>query len=119
MRMQTTCLHNKQMDSDVYKLRRKVIDLIYEAKKLVDLPRIDVRVTDNHKFIAGAGCVHDNKIWITEKFVASRAVVFHEILHAVYGVPHIAGCPLMAPVYSNPPDDVCNRLFVKYAKQYK
>ena len=117
--MKTAYLHNKRMNNEVYLLRRKVIALIYEAKKLVDLPRIDVRITDNHSLIAGAGRVLDNKIWITENFVASRAVVFHEILHAVFGVPHVDGCPLMAPICSNPSDAVCNQLFVKYAKTFK
>ena len=117
--MRTAYLNNKQMNSDVYKIRRKVIDLIYEAKKLVDFPRIDVRITDNHKFIAGVGRVKDNKIWITENFAANKAVVFHEILHAVFGVPHVANCPLMAPVYSNPSESVCDKLFVQYAKMYK
>ena len=36
---------NYKMDSDVYKLRRKVINLIYELKNEgLTLPRIDVRI---------------------------------------------------------------------------
>jgi len=41
------------MSSDVYTLRRQVINLIHEAKKLVELPRINVRVTDKHEIILG------------------------------------------------------------------
>ena len=36
---------NYKMDSEVYKLRRKVINLIYELKNEgLQLPRIDVRI---------------------------------------------------------------------------
>jgi len=114
--MKTKLLKNKEMSSDVYALRRQVINLIHEAKKLVDLPRINVRVTDKHETILGVAKMGKNIIWITEKTVASRAVVFHEILHAVFAQEHAKGCPLMAPKIDDKLDsDTCNRLFKKYA----
>ncbi len=109
-------LTNKEMGPVVYALRRKVIDLIYQAGELVDLPRITVRVTENHKSILGVGGMGRNIVWITADMVASRAVVFHEILHAVYAQGHVEGCPLMAPAIDHNLDDAtCNRLFVEYA----
>ncbi len=117
-RTQTDKLTNKKMSPEVYRLRREVIALIHEAKKLADLPRITVRVADNHRKILGVAAMNQNIIWITEESVASRAVVFHEILHAVYGQQHVEGCPLMAPAISKDLDQkTCNRLFVKYAKR--
>ena len=80
--MKTNLLQNKEMSSDVYALRRQVIALIHEANKLTKLPRINVRVTDNHEKILGVAKIGGLVIWITEETVASRAVVFHEILHA-------------------------------------
>lgn len=115
--MKTKLLKNKDMSESVYELRRKVIALIYEAKKLADLPRIEVRITNDHDSILGAARIGEKIIWITESFVASRSTVFHEILHAVFNQRHIAGCPLMAPqIDPNLKDDLCNKLFKKYAK---
>lgn len=109
-------LTNKRMSPAVYELRRKVIGLIYEAKRLVDLPRVDVRVTDNKGDTLGCARMGGNIIWITESSVASRAVVFHEILHAVFAQDHVKGCPLMAEqIDPNLDAATCNRLFAKYA----
>lgn len=114
--MKTKFLKNKKMSSEVYALRRQVINLIHEAKKLVNLPRIDVRVTDNHKTILGVARMGEKVIWITEDTVASRAVVFHEILHAVFAQDHVVGCPLMAEKIDDKLDSTtCNKLFIKYA----
>ena|SRR3990167_3726270 len=116
--MKTKLLKNKEMSSDVYALRRQVINLIHEAKKLVELPRINVRVTDKHDTILGVAKMGKNIIWITEETVASRAVVFHEILHAVFGQDHVKGCPLMAAQISTKLDvKTCDELFIKYAKR--
>lgn len=115
--MKTKLLKNKEMSSEVYALRRQVINLVHEAKKLVELPRINVRVTDKHKTILGVARMGKNVIWITEETVASRAVVFHEILHAVFGQDHVKGCPLMDEKISAKLDaKTCDRLFKKYAE---
>jgi len=108
----------KVMSPAVYALRRQVIDLIYEAKKLVpDLPRIEVRVTENHDSILGMAYMERNIIHITERSVASRSVVFHEILHAVYGTEHDETCPLMASILKKElKPALCDQLFVKHAK---
>lgn len=118
-KFKTNRLNNKEMSDAVYQLRRKVIDLIYEAKKLTDLPRIDVRVTDDHEKILGVARYNANIIWITENAVASRCVVFHEILHAVFGQIHVKGCPLMdEKIDPNLDAETCNRLFMKYVKAH-
>lgn len=117
--MKCKILNNKEMNNETYLLRKKVIELIYEAKKLFpELPRITVRVAENDKKILGAGRIGHNIIWITESFVASRAVVFHEILHASFAVEHVQGCPLMNDqIDPNLPEKFCNKLFLKYARK--
>jgi hypothetical protein len=59
---------NYKMDSDVYKLRRKVINLIYELKNEgLILPRIDVRIGENKNCnVLGTAKLHGNIIWINK-----------------------------------------------------
>jgi hypothetical protein len=112
-------LRNKTMNADVYALRREVIALVYQAKALLPagwLPRITVRITDDHDRLLGCAEVGKCVIWITESYVASRHVVFHEILHAAFGQQHVAGCPLMGPTKKTTPDDATlDSLFIGYA----
>lgn len=106
------------MNSEVYALRRKVIDLIHEAKRLAPLPRIEVRVTENQGNRLGCAAMGDCQMWITERAVVSRATVFHEILHAVFAQSHVVGCPLMAThIDPNLDKETCDKLFKKYAHE--
>jgi hypothetical protein len=43
-RKETKDFRNYKMNDEVYKLRRQVIDLIYEVKSVYDIPRIYVRI---------------------------------------------------------------------------
>ena len=92
------------MSDSVYKLRRQVIELIYEAKRGgVNLPRISVRVgeqTAKHKNVLGIATMNGNQMWITKDAIdlglnILRNVVFHEIAHAVFNIDHDNKCPLM------------------------
>ena len=102
--MKTKKIKNFEMNADVYKLRRQVIELIYEAKRGgVNLPRISVRIGEqklNHKNVLGCAKMNGNQMWITKDAIdlgidALRNVVFHEIAHAVFNVQHDESCPLM------------------------
>tara|TARA_Y100000361_G_C11046340_1_gene282700 strand:- start:353 stop:745 length:393 start_codon:yes stop_codon:yes gene_type:complete len=103
--MKTKKIKNFKMNNEVYKLRRQVIDLIYEAKRGgVNLPRIEVRVgeqsSSKHKNVLGCAKMSGNQMWITKDAIdlgldTLRNVVFHEIAHAVYGTEHDESCPLM------------------------
>jgi len=89
------------MNKDTYALRRKVMDLIYEIKKIYPLPRITVRITEDDSSILGVGRIGANIIWISKSAVKNtnlRTVVYHEVLHTVFGVRHHEGDILMAPV---------------------
>lgn len=98
----TKLVKNKEMNQYVYQLRRKVIDIIYDIKKEIELPRIEVRVVEKHEHILGVGRVGENMIWITEDCITHGKellfhVVAHEIGHAVFKLSHNKKCPLMKP----------------------
>lgn len=116
-------LKNKRMNDDVYKLRRKVMELIYEVKEFCDIPRIEVRITDGTRHILGQASLGDCVIWIPESTISSgyslRHVVYHELVHAIYSVGHKARCPLMKPTVSlkeKHSKTKLKKLFLKYAK---
>jgi hypothetical protein len=121
----TKRLKNKKMDSQTYSERSKVMQYIRMAKSLlkaegVNLPRIDVRITEHGRELLGLARMNDNIIWIPETTVNRpeilKHVVFHEILHACYGIKHYNDCPLMAPVICK--DSQLNysldKIFIKY-----
>ena len=102
--MKTSKIKNFKMNDEVYKLRRQVIELIYEAKRGgVKLPRIAVRIGEQkakHKNVLGIATMNGNQMWITKDAIdlgldVLRNVVFHEIGHAVFNLEHNEKCPLM------------------------
>ena len=109
--MKTKKIKNFDMNKETYKLRRQVIDLIYDAKNYgIDLPRIEVRIGSakkGHEHVLGVGRMSKKIIWITEKAINNstdylRHVVYHEIGHAVFGLNHRESCPLMASELDKP-----------------
>lgn len=117
----------KEMNDKTYKLRRRVMGFIYEAKALVpNLPRVTIRITSTDDNTTGGclafmGC---DSIFISEECVPYkddllRQIVFHEIAHAVFGTEHVTGCPLMHPYYRvyTCRKDVIDKLFVKYSQK--
>jgi hypothetical protein len=120
---------NKRMNNEVYALRREVINFIYEAKKHVNLPRIDVRITEpnkgSHSNVLGLAYLNENVIYIPSNLIENgrlktyfREVVAHEIVHAVTGFTHDESCPLMcASVKSKPMTD--KQLWEAFKKYFK
>ena len=94
--------------SEIFEFRRKIINLIYEAKKVIGfpLPRVDVRVVEYDKRSV-LGRSHGN-LFITisynkhkdEPLNYLRATVWHELCHAWFNAEHVLSCPLMAPIAS-------------------
>lgn len=122
----------KKMNDNTYAERRLVIDEIYKAKTLLrnngfDLPRIEVRICDLtpeelEKSIA-RGRLNANQIWVSTHALKNckkhlYRIVLHEVIHAVKGVMHPKGCPLMdlALVY-NQPIEVQEVAFINYFKK--
>ncbi len=98
-----------KMNNDVYALRRKVINVIYELKKHVNLPRIEVRIVENGDWgvcgyaYLGKKIVHMNKKYCTITDDALFHLVAHEVVHAVAGFGHDDKCYLMHPHYKPKP----------------
>ena len=112
------------MNEKTYKLRKEVMGIIYEAKKLIpELPRVEVRISDM-KGAAGLGYLGNNVIRIGLNAINSRnlrAVVYHELGHAVLGLKHNKNCPLMVSgieVY-NLSKSHCEQIFLKLYKESK
>ena len=102
--MKTKQIKNFDMNDSTYKMRRQVINMLYEIKKEIkNFPRIEVRIGEarNHN-VLGVAQLKDKKIWITKRAVdmsedALRNIVYHEVVHAVTGFGHDDLCPLMKP----------------------
>ena len=102
--MKTKEIKNFIMNNETYKLRHKVVSMLYEIKREVkNFPRIEVRIGEarDHK-VLGVAQLKDKKIWITKRAVdmsedALRNIVYHEVVHAVTGFGHDDLCPLMKP----------------------
>ena len=121
--MKTKEIKNYKMNDSVYKLRRKVIQIIYDLKNSnIDLPRINVRIGEStHKYPNVLGVGGGLNIWITEKAIDRGYqyllhVVLHELGHSVYNLPHDKKCKLMAPTLSKPCEvEDAWRIFRKYS----
>lgn len=117
--------NNFKMNKDVYALRRKVINIIYDLKKAVPtLPRVEVRI-GNHacdQNVLGCAMMTKCQIWITETAIKMNAdelrhIVAHELGHAVLGLKHDNKCPLMQPSLEKVLDHKqCVYHFTKYFK---
>lgn len=120
-----TKLNKKVMSSEVYQLRKRVMAMIYEAKRLVpSLPRVTVRITDDHASTLAIAVMERDYIEVTERAVTCddfdlRTIVYHELLHAVYGVEHDDQCPLMRPVHLPLSKEMAQRIFTRYAKEVR
>jgi len=102
---------NLEMGDDTYKLRRKVIEIIYDANKIVRLPRINVIITERgtkEKInVLGIGSLVGLNIWIPKHTLKLsplkiREVVYHEIVHTICKqAGHDEKCLLMKASVSN------------------
>ena len=84
--------------------------IIYEAKRMVDLPRVEVRIVEIPPCTLGYAYVGKNIIHISNSVVEQagmdlKITVLHEILHAVKSVRHDRSCPLMAPTIQRGHDE--------------
>ena len=96
---------NFKMNGDVYKLRRQVLNIIYEVKNMgLNIPWIDVRIgEDKNCQILGKAKLKGNIIWITPQAINEgenhlRHVVLHELIHTIFGINHNEKCHLMKSV---------------------
>ena len=92
------------MDQDVYQLRKKVMNVIYEVKRNgYKIPRVEVRIVeDGQEDVMGYAYLNENIVHIKREYTncENRLVhlVLHEIVHACTGFGHDENCYLMRPV---------------------
>jgi hypothetical protein len=106
-------MKNLEMNPKTYQLRRKVINIIYDLKKIKDMPRINVRITKEHTEEPNVlGCARRGEyiVWIPEKTINMSDedlywVVLHEIGHAVYGLQH-SDKGIMTPYLKDNPSKI-------------
>ena len=111
-----------KMDQDVYQMRRKVMDVIYEVKRNgYKIPRVEVRIVEEgQENIMGYAYLNQNIVHIKREWINSESttdfigldtgstnedrlthLVLHEIVHAVTGFHHEEKCYLMNPIVPN------------------
>jgi Zn-dependent peptidase ImmA (M78 family) len=92
----------KQMNSNTYELRKKVMEIIYECKKNgFILPRIEIRIVNEQTDACAYAYLGKNIIHVNEKYITENyskyftQIILHEIVHACFGIGEIKGCKLM------------------------
>ena len=121
--MKTKEIKNFKMNDETYKLRRRVINILYEARdRSIILPRVNVRIGESaheYKNVLGVGGGHN--IWITKKAIDRGYqyllhVVLHELCHSVFNLPHNEKCKLMSSKLSAPCEvEEAWKIFRKYS----
>ena len=118
---------NFKMTDEVYKLRKKVMNVLYDLKNNgFNIPRIDVRIGQHKNCqVLGVARLNSNIIWITENAIDKKEnefyhTVLHELLHTIYGCEHDNKCHIMTPYQ---PKVVFNKnklfkIFKNYYKKY-
>jgi len=112
-----------QVKSQDYRAkRREVIDIIYSLKKLVDLPRIEVKIASEQDVGSplGLGFTSDIcAIMVNGDLEGDQlyAVVLHEIVHTAFKFKgHVDTCPLMSARLRSFDRSEYLRAFLTYAK---
>lgn len=110
-------------DESYFEKRREVMAIIYELKRSVELPRIEVKIakssdgkcaglgwTDERHTIAIADTLSGKELFI---------VTLHELVHTVFKFKgHDERCPLMCSVIdASHTKEVYMEAFLKYAKR--
>ena len=105
MKKEKTTKHfkNYKMTNEVYKLRKKVINVLYELKNMgYSLPRIDVRIGQSkHYNTLALARLNDNIMWISERAIEQKEnnfyhTILHELIHTIYGWGHDEKCHIMS-----------------------
>ena len=93
-----------KMDQDVYQLRKKVMNVIYEVKRNgYKIPRVEVRIVEEgQEDMMGYAYLNENIVHIKREFTNCKEtlthLVLHEIVHACAGLGHDENCYLMRSV---------------------
>jgi len=90
----------------LFALRRKVIENLYEARRLTNdrVPYIKVRIVETEPNVAGQAFLAKNEIHISNRMenwsdLKIKHIVFHELAHQYLGAEHSKKKDLMNPTY--------------------
>lgn len=121
---QCSKMGNLKMNPQTYKLRQDVMRYVNRAGEIVEgLPRVNVRITDNHPTALACADMGEGRItiWVSKNAVNQQAklkyIVFHEILHTAFGVRHSDDPKsIMHPTYHYLSDAEIEKQFKRLAK---
>jgi len=93
-----------KMDDALFKQRRRIIEMLYDAKKVlgIDLPRVQIRIVEMaNGEVSGISFVGKNSIVISHEIAdwteqELLRTVWHELGHAWFNASHDESCPLMS-----------------------
>jgi Zn-dependent peptidase ImmA (M78 family) len=123
----------RDMNRDTYRLRKNVMSIIYEAKNMIKnidgfrLPRVEVRIVSQppcrNKKVFGYAYLGKNIIHIREDVAkhdhfSIYHTVYHELVHALFNKDHNKECPLMSVKAKRLNKEECERVFVRYYKEW-
>lgn len=120
--MKCELLTNRDDNAFTHTLELRVRHLISDAERLYGspFPPITVIITHDSPEAYGMALLEGGIIWISERVVMSRAVVYHELLHALFGLDHVKGCPLLDSHIDPDLDrDICDTLFIQYTENWR
>jgi hypothetical protein len=118
---------NRSMNDHTYKLRRSVMDIIYDFKRRYGIPRQTIRIVDRcgeshegwHNVIGYAGMgqnyVHIRGDWASKNRESLIPLVAHEVVHSVLSIGHDKECKLMSEYFEPMTEDevwsACDKYF--------
>ncbi len=87
------------MNGNTYAMRKEVMSVIYQVlRKGYNIPRVEVRVVSTNTDAAAYAYLGMNIVHMNERYTGHKLfvqIVLHELVHAVFGVGEVVGCPLM------------------------
>ena len=119
--MNSGILTNRDNNSLTHSLELRVERIIRDAERLYgySFPPVTVIITHDSPEAYGVALMEGGIIWISERATNSRAVIYHELLHALFGLDHVKGCPLLdSHIDSDLDRDICDALFLQYTENW-
>jgi predicted SprT family Zn-dependent metalloprotease len=116
-----------EMNDQIFGLRRRVMDALYAAKRVIgrELPRVHVRIMEfERERTLGVAWLGADRMGISAEAVGwddekLTAVVWHELAHAWFGAEHDEECPLMQSTYRAHARKYLERALVRIANKNK
>ena len=139
--MNTTQLKNKtaygcklrKMDNDTYKLRKNVMNIIYDANRIVKnydgsrLSRVEVRIVKqspcektrvNGYAYRGGNVIHIREDVAEKDNLSLYHTTYHELVHTLFNQKHNQKCKLMKAGAKRIKKEQAEKIFLNYYKKH-